>query len=139
MYTLTRILKVSAPSADNILIYSERVIIEFIMHYLYLALAILGEVIAINALKASEEFTKVIPTAIVILGYLCTFYFLMLALRVIPVGIAYAIWAGVGIIIVTLAAYFLYQQVLDTPAIIGIALIILGVVVIQLFSEVVGE
>lgn len=109
------------------------------MHYLYLTLAILGEVIAINALKASEEFTKPIPTAIVVIGYLCTFYFLMLALRVIPVGIAYAIWAGVGIIIVTLAAYFLYQQVLDTPALLGISLIILGVVVIQLFSETIGE
>ncbi len=109
------------------------------MHYLYLTLAILGEVIAINALKASDEFTKPIPTAIVVIGYLCTFYFLMLALRVIPVGIAYAIWAGVGIIIVTLAAYFLYQQVLDKPALLGISLIILGVVVIQLFSETIGE
>lgn len=109
------------------------------MHYFYLLLAIIGEVIAINALKASEEFTKVIPTAIVIIGYCCTFYFLMLALRVIPVGIAYAIWAGIGIVIVTLGAYFLFEQTLDSPAIIGIALIIMGVVVIQLFSETIGE
>ncbi len=105
------------------------------MHYLYLLLAIIGEVVAINALKASEEFTKVIPTAIVIIGYCCTFYFLMLALRVIPVGIAYAIWAGVGIVIVTIGAYFLFEQTLDIPAMMGIALIIMGVVVIQLFSE----
>ncbi|MBN9288334.1 MAG: QacE family quaternary ammonium compound efflux SMR transporter [Gammaproteobacteria bacterium 39-13] len=109
------------------------------MHYFYLLLAIIGEVIAINALKASEEFTKIIPTAIVVIGYCCTFYFLMLALRVIPVGIAYAIWAGVGIIIVTLMAYLLFEQALDKPAIVGIFLIILGVVVIQLFSETVGE
>ncbi len=109
------------------------------MHYFYLLLAIIGEVIAINALKASEEFTKVIPTAIVVIGYCCTFYFLMLALRVIPVGIAYAIWAGVGIIIVTLGAYFLFEQTLDIPAMMGIALIVTGVVVIQLFSETIGD
>jgi small multidrug resistance pump len=105
------------------------------MHYFYLLLAIIGEVVAINALKASEEFTKVVPTAIVIIGYCCTFYFLMLALRIIPVGIAYAIWAGVGIIIVTIGAYFMFEQTLDIPAMMGIALIIVGVVVIQLFSE----
>jgi small multidrug resistance pump len=110
-----------------------------IMHYLYLLLAIIGEVIAINALKASEEFTRIVPTIIVVLGYCCTFYFLMLALRVIPVGIAYAIWAGVGIIIVTLGAYYLFEQTLDPPAMIGITLIIIGVVVIQLFSETIGE
>ncbi len=104
------------------------------MHYLYLALAILGEAIAINALKASEEFSKLVPATIGILGYMCTFYFLVLALRVIPIGVAYAIWAGVGIVIIAAAAYFLHQQALDFPAIIGITLIILGVVVIQVFS-----
>jgi small multidrug resistance pump len=109
------------------------------MHYFYLLLAIIGEVIAINALKASEEFTKPLPTAIVVVGYCCTFYFLTLALRVIPVGIAYAIWAGIGIIIVTIGAYYLFDQALDKPAMLGIALIIMGVVVIQLFSSTVGE
>ncbi len=109
------------------------------MHYFYLLLAIIGEVVAINALKASEEFTKPIPTVIVVVGYCCTFYFLTLALRVIPVGIAYAIWAGIGIIIVTLGAYYLFNQALDKPAIIGITFIIIGVVVIQLFSSTVGE
>lgn len=108
------------------------------MHYVYLLLAIIAEVIAINALKASEEFSKVIPTAMVVVGYCCCFYFLMLALRVIPVGVAYAIWAGVGIIIVTLGAYFLFEQTLDYPAIAGIALIVLGVVVIHAFSQTVG-
>ena len=105
------------------------------MHYLYLLFAILGEVVAINALKASAEFTKPIPAAIGILGYICTFYFLVLALRNIPIGIAYAIWAGVGIIIIAGAAYFVHEESLDLPAIIGIALIIAGVVVIQLFSQ----
>ncbi|HRE30482.1 MAG TPA: multidrug efflux SMR transporter, partial [Candidatus Berkiella sp.] len=105
------------------------------MHYLYLAFAIIGEVVAINALKASDEFTKLVPVTIGVLGYICTFYFLVLALRVIPIGIAYAIWAGVGIIIIAAVAYFIHQQVLDFPAIIGIMLIILGVVVIQLFSN----
>jgi small multidrug resistance pump len=105
------------------------------MHYFYLLLAIIGEMIAINFLKVSEEFTKPIPTLLGIAGYICTFYFLMLALRVIPVGIAYAIWAGVGIILITIGAYYFYKQVLDTPAIIGIALIVLGVAVIHLFSN----
>ncbi len=105
------------------------------MHYLYLVLAIIGEVIAINALKSSAEFTKLIPVIIGITGYLFTFYFLVLALRVIPIGVAYAIWAGVGIIIIAAAAYFIHEQALDFPAIIGITLIVLGVVVIQLFSS----
>lgn len=108
------------------------------MHYVYLVLAILGEMVAISFLKASEEFSKPIPTLMGIAGYICTFYFLMLALRVIPVGIAYAIWAGVGIIMITIGAYFLYQQALDLPALLGIGLIVLGVVVIQLFSESIG-
>lgn len=104
------------------------------MHYLYLALAIIGEVVAINALKSSDEFTKLIPVIIGITGYLFTFYFLVLALRVIPMGVAYAIWAGVGIIAIAAAAYFIHEQELDYPAIIGITLIVLGVMVIQLFS-----
>lgn len=93
--------------------------------------------IAIHFLKASEEFTKPIPTILGILGYICTFYFLMLALRVIPVGIAYAIWAGVGIVIITIGAYYLYEQALDIPAMVGIGLILLGVMVIHLFSDVI--
>lgn len=105
------------------------------MHYIYLALAIIGEVIGINALKASAEFTKPLYVVIGVLGYLCTFYFLVLALRVIPIGIAYAIWAGVGIVMITIAAYYLHEQSLDVPALIGIALIVSGVVIIQMFSE----
>lgn len=109
------------------------------MHYFYLLLAIIGEMIAISFLKASAEFTKPIPTLIGLAGYGITFYFLMLALRVIPVGIAYAIWAGVGIVMITVGAYYLYNQSLDLAAMIGIALIILGVVVIHLFSDTIVE
>lgn len=105
------------------------------MHYMYLILAIVGEVIAINALKASEEFTQPIPTMMVIVSYAFTFYFLTLALRVIPVGIAYAIWAGIGIIMITIAASLFHKQVLDLPALLGVGLIVSGVVVIQLFSQ----
>lgn len=108
------------------------------MHYLYLSLAILSEVIAISALKGSGEFTKPLYCGVVVIGYISCFYFLMLALRVIPVGIAYAIWAGVGIILVTLGAYLLYEQTLDPPALFGIGMIVLGVVIIQLFSQTVG-
>lgn len=105
------------------------------MHYFYLVLAIIGEMFAIHFLKTSEEFTRPLPTLLGLAGYACTFYFLMLALRVIPVGVAYAIWAGMGIIMITIGAYYLYEQVLDYPALIGICLIVLGVVVIHLFSD----
>lgn len=107
------------------------------MHYLYLVFAIIGEIVGIFFLKASEEFTKPVPMVLGIAGYICTFYFLMLALRVIPVGVAYAIWAGVGIVMITIGAYFLYEQILDIAALVGIALIVVGVVVIHLFSDVV--
>lgn len=105
------------------------------LHYLYLGIAILAEVVATSALKAANEFTKLYPSLLVIIGYVCAFYFLMLSLRVIPVGIAYAIWSGVGIVLVVIISYFLYQQKLDLPALTGIAFIIGGVAIIQLFSH----
>jgi small multidrug resistance pump len=103
--------------------------------YWYLFLAIITEVIATSALKSAEEFTKLIPSAIVVVGYLSSFYFLMLVLRTLPVGVTYAIWAGVGIVLVALAGIALYNQIPDTPAIIGMALIISGVVIIHVFSK----
>jgi len=103
--------------------------------YWYLLLAITTEVIATSALKSAEEFTKLLPSAIVVIGYLSSFYFMMLVLRTLPVGITYAIWSGVGIVLVTIAGIALYDQTPDTPAIIGMALIVLGVVVIHLFSK----
>jgi len=109
------------------------------MGYLYLAIAIIAEVAATSALKASEEFTKLIPSLIVVIGYGVAFYLLTLVLRTIPLGIAYAFWAGVGIILVALLGAILYKQILDLPAAIGIVLIVGGVVVINVFSKTVGH
>jgi len=105
------------------------------MAYCYLAIAIICEVVATSALKASEEFSRLIPSLIVIIGYIAAFYFMTLTLRSIPIGITYAIWSGLGIVLVAIAAAFLYKQIPDTPAIIGMSLIIAGVIVIQLFSK----
>lgn len=105
------------------------------MKFIYLFVAILAEVIATSALKASEQFTKPVPSIIVVAGYIIAFYFLSLTLKSMPVGIAYAIWSGVGIILVSAAGYFLYKQTLDLAAIIGLCLIIIGVIVINVFSK----
>lgn len=101
----------------------------------YLAIAIVGEVIATSFLRASMGFTQLAPSIVVVLGYCVTFYFFSLALQTIPVGIGYAIWSGVGIILVSLIAYFAYGQTLDLPALLGIGLILAGVLVINLFSQ----
>jgi len=103
--------------------------------YLYLSIAIVAEVIGTSALKASEGFTRLGPSLITILGYAAAFYFLSLTLKTIPVGIAYAIWSGVGIVLISLLGYALFRQTLDLPAIVGMALIIAGVAVINLFSR----
>ena len=105
------------------------------MSYLYLTIAIISEVIGTSALKASEEFTKLIPSAIVIIGYAVAFYFMTLTLRTIPIGVTYAIWSGMGIVLITIAGIFLYKQIPDIPAIIGMGLIVAGVIVIHLFSK----
>ena len=103
--------------------------------YIYLTIAIIAEVIATSALKASEEFTRLGPSVIVVLGYSVAFYMLSLCLKEIPVGIAYAIWSGLGVVLITLIAWGLYGQKLDPPALIGLGLIIAGVATIQLFSS----
>ena len=105
------------------------------MGYLYLAVAIVAEVIGTSALKASNGFTSFWPSVIVVAGYGTAFYFLSLVLKTIPVGIAYAIWAGLGIALIALVAAIVFREVPDLPAIIGMALIVCGVVVIQLFSR----
>ena len=105
------------------------------MTYLYFAAAIVSEVVATSALKASEQFTKLIPSLIVIIGYCISFYLLTLVLRTIPVGITYAIWAGVGIVLVALVGAILYKQIPDIPAVIGMGLIIAGVVIINVYSK----
>jgi multidrug transporter EmrE-like cation transporter len=101
----------------------------------YLAIAIIGEVIATSFLRASAGFTQLVPSIVVVIGYCVTFYFFSLALQTIPVGIGYAIWSGVGIILVSIIAFFAYGQSLDLPALIGIGLILAGVLVINLFSH----
>lgn len=105
------------------------------MSYLYLTIAIVAEVIATSALKASEGFTNPVPSLIVAVGYGVAFYFLSLVLKTIPVGVAYAIWSGLGIVLISIIGLVLFQQKLDLAAIIGMALIIAGVLVINLFSS----
>jgi len=105
------------------------------MVYLYLSIAIVSEVIATSALKASAEFTRFYPSIIVLAGYALSFYFLTLVLRSLPVGITYAVWSGVGIVLVTLAGYFLYNETPDIAAILGMFLIICGVCLIFIFSS----
>lgn len=105
------------------------------MGYLYLAIAVIAEVIATLSLKASEEFSKPLPSTLVVIGYCAAFYFLSLVLKTIPVGIAYAIWAGMGIVLVAIAGMIFFGQKLDFPAIIGVLLVISGVVVMSLFSK----
>src|SRR5450830_94945 len=116
--------------------YSYRLFEGGCMHpYLLLGIAIVSEVIATSALRASDGFTKLIPSVAVVVGYALAFLFLSMTLKTIPVGIAYAIWSGLGIVLISIVAYFVYGQTLDTPAIIGMALILAGVLVLNLFSK----
>src|SRR3954470_14075898 len=105
------------------------------MPWIYLAVAIVAEVIATSALKAAAGFTRSGPTSIVLLGYGIAFYFLSLALQTIPVGLAYAIWSGIGIVLVTVVAWLVYGQRLDAAACAGLCLILAGVVVLNAFSR----
>jgi len=103
--------------------------------WLMLGIAIVAETIATSALKSSEGFSKLVPSAIVLVGYGVAFYFLSLTLRSIPVGIAYAVWSGVGIVLITAVGWAFFGQKMDAPALIGMALIIAGVVVMNVFSK----
>ena len=105
------------------------------MGYLYLAIAIVAEVIGTSALKASDGFTRPQASVIVVVGYGIAFYFLSLVLRTIPVGVAYAIWSGVGIALISIIGVFAFNQKLDLPAVLGIALIVAGVAILNLFSK----
>lgn len=105
------------------------------MVYFYLLIAIICEVIATTSLKAANGFTVLVPSIIVVASYACAFYFLSLSLSTIPLGIAYSIWAGLGIVFISILSYFIYNQSLDFAAILGMGLIICGVVVIKLFSK----
>lgn len=104
-------------------------------NYLYLALAIIAETMATTALKMSEQFTRPLPSVVVVIGYAAAFYLLSLSLRTIPIGVAYAVWSAVGIVLVTVAGMVMFKQEPDLPAVIGLLLIIAGVVTINVFSR----
>lgn len=104
-------------------------------NWVYLGLAIFSEVVATASLKSTEGFTRFVPSIVVIIGYCSAFYFLSLTLDTIPIGVAYAVWSGVGVATITVVSYVWYGQKIDTTGIIGIGLIIAGVVVLRLFSE----
>ena len=105
------------------------------MGYSYLAIAIVAEVLATSALKESQGFSKLLPTLLVMAGYGASFYFLSLVLQTIPIGVAYALWAGLGIVLITIVGAVVFGQKMDLAAILGIALIVCGVVVLRIFSS----
>ena len=103
--------------------------------YVYLAVAIVAEVVATSALKATEGFSRLIPSIVVVSGYGLAFYMLSLTLRTIPVGVAYALWCGVGMALISVIGWVVLKQRLDAGAITGIVLIVLGVIVLSVFSK----
>jgi len=109
------------------------------MKWFYLTVAIVCEVIATSALKSSNAFTRLVPSLIVIAGYVTAFYFLSLALKFIPIGVAYAIWCGIGIVLISFVGIIFFRQALDMPAVVGITLIGAGVMVLCLLSKCTGH
>jgi small multidrug resistance pump len=105
------------------------------MLYAVLVIAIVFEVLGTSAMQAAQHFTRLVPTVIMVVCYAIAFYFLSYTLRVIPVGIAYAIWSGLGIVLISLVGYFVFGQKLDFAAVLGLGLIIAGVVVLNVFSK----
>ncbi len=105
----------------------------------FLAIAIISEVAATSALKASAGFSRLWPSLVVVAGYAAAFYFLSLTLRTIPIGVAYAIWSGAGVALIALIAWIFYGQTLDAAAIIGLLLIVAGVIVLNVFSRTVSH
>ena len=105
------------------------------MIYFYLALAIVAEVAGTSFLKATEEFTKLLPTTFLVIFYLISFWLMTLALRELPLGVVYAVWSGLGIVLVAIIGVFVYKEMPDLASILGMGLIISGVVVIHLFSK----
>lgn len=105
------------------------------MHWIYLSIAIACEVVATSSLKAADGFTRWVPSVVVVIGYAAAFYFLSLTLRTIPLGVSYAIWSGAGVALISLIGWLVYHQPLDAAGIIGIALIVGGVFVLNVFSK----
>ena len=109
------------------------------MNYAYLTIAIVFEVVATSALKASEGFTRLGPSLVTLVGYAFAFYLLSLTLRTMPVGIVYAVWSGAGIALITAIGWLYFRQSIDAPGLIGIGLILAGVLVVNLFSKSMGH
>jgi small multidrug resistance pump len=112
---------------------------EVQMTYAFLFTAIVLEVIGTSALKASEQFTRLLPILVMVTCYGASFFFLSLVLKTLPVGIAYAIWSGLGIVLISMVGVIWFKQTLDLPALVGLGLIVAGVVVVNLFSKSVGH
>ena len=104
-------------------------------HYITLLAAVIFETIGTTALQASQQFTKLVPVVIVVVSYSLAFYLLALTLKHMPVGILYAIWSGAGIVLIAIIGWVVFRQTLDLPAVLGMALILAGIVIIQLFSK----
>jgi len=109
------------------------------IQYIYLFFAVLAETIGTSAMQASQQFTRVGPSFLVIIGYGTSFYLMGLTLKYMPVGVVYAIWSGLGILFIAIIGYFVFGQRLDLPAVLGLSLIILGIVIINLFSKTVSH
>lgn len=105
------------------------------VHYIYLFFAVIAETVGTSALQASQQFTRLWPSVLVVVAYGLAFYLLSLTLKTMPVGIMYAIWSGLGIVLIAIIGWLVFKQHLDAPAVIGMSLIIAGIVVIQLFSK----
>lgn len=105
------------------------------MHYIYLIFAIIAETIGTTALQASQQFSRLWPSVLVVIAYGISFYLLALALKFMPVGIVYAIWSGLGIVMIAIIGLVVFGQRLDLPAVLGLSLIIVGILVIHLFSN----
>lgn len=104
------------------------------VHYIYLFFAVVAETVGTTALQASQQFTRFWPSALVVVGYLISFYLMSLTLKVMPVGIVYAIWSGLGIVLIAAIGWAIFGQKLDLPALFGLVLIIAGILVMHLFS-----
>lgn len=105
------------------------------MHYVWLLLAVMAETIGTSALQASQQFTRLGPSILVVVAYAASFYMLSITLRVMPVGVVYALWSGLGIVLIAIIGWLVFNQRLDLPAILGMAMIVAGIGVIQLFSQ----
>ena len=108
-------------------------------HYLFLVIAIAAETIGTTALQASQQFTRLWPSVLVVVAYGASFYFMSFALKVMPVGVVYAIWSGLGIVLIALLGRVVFGQRLDLPALLGLALIIAGILIIHIFSRATGH